>query len=271
MKLKELPSSIYRSKRLQLTNVKKFTSPEGKILPIIVSLTTIPSRLNVVHITIKSILIQNTIPKKIVLWLNKDIGRIPKKLKALESTFFEINYSSYNSPHRKLLHSLAKFPNDIIVTSDDDCIYNEGWLASLYNTYLDNKKCIVANRVRTITYNEKKELLPYKQWTYNPNNSEVFNLPIGAEGVLYPPGCFSDEVTDFSLAHELSPRADDLWYKAMSLKIGTKSILASNRPDKAIPLIGTQKISLKKENVSQDYNRTQWLNLTEYLNLDITI
>jgi len=58
MKLKELPLSVYFELKLKLLNTNKLKTKSQSDLPLIVSLTCIPSRLKKVNITIRSILNQ---------------------------------------------------------------------------------------------------------------------------------------------------------------------------------------------------------------------
>lgn len=66
---------------------------------------------------------------------------------------------------------------------------------------------------------------------------------------------------------QLTPKADDLWFKAMGLLKGTKSIQAQNSGKEPIPIWGSQKVSLKKGNIGMDKNRTQWQALTDHFQL----
>ena len=46
---------------------------------------------------------------------------------------------------------MQEFPDDIIVTVDDDVIYYKEMLSELYKTYLKFPKCIVTGRAHEIT------------------------------------------------------------------------------------------------------------------------
>lgn len=94
-------------------------------------------------------------------------------------------------------------------------------------------------------------------------------LPIGAEGVLYPPGSLDPRFENEKLFMELAPKADDLWFKSMSLLQGTACRLAANRYKNAIPIMGSQKSSLKHINIKKDYNTAQWQQLVSFFELDI--
>jgi len=67
----------------------------------------------------------------------------------------------------------------------------------------------------------------------------------------------------------LAPKADDLWFKAMEILKGTRVRLSSRIVPEPIPIAGTQKISLKKENVDEDKNSRQWAALEEYFNFSL--
>ncbi|PZD78239.1 glycosyltransferase family 2 protein [Mesonia sp. K7] len=268
MKLKELPVSLFHTLKLKCLSVKELKNSDEQRLPIVVSLTAIPSRFSTLHIVIKSVLAQNYPPKKIVLWLHESVKKnIPKSLAKLEGEIFEIRYTSLDCPHNKLIHTLKLYPNFPVVTCDDDLIYRQNWLQDLYDTYLKYPDKIVAHRLRCIKTDEKGKAKPYKSWNLNDDCSSERFLPIGAEGVLYPPNVFSNIVHDENLFLKLAPKADDLWFKAVAFAEGKKAMKALKSPKQAIPILGTQRVSLKKENVGEDKNRVQWDALAEYFQI----
>ncbi|WP_422861511.1 glycosyltransferase family A protein [Flagellimonas sp. W118] len=271
MKVKEIPTSLYTQIILSSTSTEKLVKKKER-LPIIASVASIPSRLNIVHLTIKSILNQDVLPKKIILWLHKDLEKkIPKKLSLLEGEIFSIKYSETYSSHRKLVETLQVFANDPIVTFDDDMMYRKNWLSKLYKVHQENPKKIIANQSRCITRNEAGDLLSYKDWVSGKiacKNADAL-LPIGAGGTLYPANSLDSQVFDEKLYMDLAPKADDLWFKAMALLKGTQSIQAKNSGKEPIPIWGSQKVSLKKTNISEDKNRTQWLALANHFNLKV--
>ncbi len=272
MKLKEIPSSIYHSLRLSSLPATKLKVGDSKPIPVIVSLTSIPSRLKTLHLVIRSLLDQEVMPQKIVLWLHNDLKEsIPGKLRQLVGPIFEIRYSELKCSHRKLVHSLMAFPTDIIVTCDDDLLYRKDWLKLLFQAHLNNSSAVLANQTRYIRYDDNGELLPYTQWSKGEHT--VFNqkavIPIGAGGVLYPPKSLDNKTTNSQLFLKLTPKADDLWFKAMTLLNETDSFLVDKRPKSPIPIIGSQKQSLKKTNIGEDKNRVQWLAVSKYFEIDI--
>ena len=65
---------------------------------------------------------------------------------------------------------------------------------------------------------------------------------------------------------ELAPRADDLWFKAMAILNNTPTITPKNKSRTPIPIIGSQKVALKKTNIGADKNRVQWQALVDHFN-----
>mgnify|MGYP000141070048 CR=1 FL=1 len=272
--IKELPLSIYHSCRLLLSSgtSKKILNKER--VPVIVSLTSIEPRLKTLPLVIKSILKQEELPQKIILWLNNDLKPIvPKSLLKLQSNLFEIKYSKLNCSHRKLIHTLELYPKDIIITCDDDLIYRKEWLSLLYKAHKANPNVVIGNKAVHINHDNNNNPLPFKKWRQPLNNTiiEKAFLPIGAWGVLYPPNSLNNQVTNVDLFLKLAPKADDLWFKAMSLLNNTSSIEAKNKAGEPIPIIGSQKVSLKKENIGQDKNTSQWISLSNHFNLTALI
>jgi hypothetical protein len=272
LKLKELPISIYHSLRLVSLKSNRIKEKKQNCLPLTVSLTSIPSRLDKIHITLRSVLTQSCPPQKVVLWLFEgEKDSVPESLKKLTGDVFDIKYSSLDCPHLKLVESLKNFPNDIIVTCDDDVIYHKDWLKTLYNQHLKTPGHIIAHKVRQIQYNEKKELLSYKNWKLNDYSKPESFLAIGSEGVLYPPNSLSPLTTRQDLFEKLAPKADDLWFKAMTMLMNTQISLVESKIPQPIPVLGTQSISLKKVNVDNNFNVIQWEQLTEYFKLKLLV
>ncbi|MGI9547568.1 MAG: glycosyl transferase [Flavobacteriaceae bacterium] len=268
--IKELPLSIYQSIRLASIPRSKLIRMKREELPVIISLTSIPSRFRTLHLVIRSLFTQTHHPKKIVLWLNNEIkSQVPRKILNLQCELFEICYSDLNCSHRKLIHSLDKYPDDVIITCDDDLMYRNNWLYLLYKNHKSSPNCIIGNRTIYINYDSPEKPAPYKLWKF-PDQEDINQkaiIPIGAWGILYPPNSLNKQVLDSGLFLRLAPQSDDFWFKAMALLNGTLSVQADVIPKEPIPIAGTQKGALKKTNINQNKNDVQWNALSEYFNL----
>ena len=270
---KELIPFNYKklSLTLKYTEAIKKRNPSIEV-PVIVSLTTIASRLDVVHYTILSILSQDKKPEKIVLWIYKGLkDKIPQQLKNLEGEVFEIAFSEIDCPHLKLVESMNKYPDANIITIDDDQIYPAHFIDYLYKCHKAHPKKIIANSPRLITYDENDNLSPYQKWPYTKKQPvDCKNLlPLGVYGVLYPPYSLDERYFDMDLINKLSPKADDLWFKAMSMIKGTEIYIPKNIPNNPVLILGTQEITLKHHNIGEDKNRKQWGLLVDYFGITL--
>ena len=267
---KELPKSLLYSAYLSLVPASKLCRADKEELPVIVSLTSIPSRLNTLHLVIKCLFNQTHRPKKILLWLNNDLqDKIPARLLSLQSELFEIRYSALNCSHRKLIHSREAYPDDIIITCDDDLIYAKNWLTKLYQQHIQRPHAVIGNKAVQIKKDGEGHYAPYLTWRkVDPNGNSNSFMPVGAWGILYPPKSLAEQFIDQELFLKLTPKADDLWFKAMALLNGTDSLQATDTPNEPIPIIGSQKISLKEENVKKNKNDEQWAQLSQYFKLE---
>ena len=105
---------------------------------IILSLTSHPKRIKTVWITIESLLRQTYQPNKIILYLAKvdfPAGELPHTLYEQTKRGLEIKFVEDYRSATKLIPVLKEYPNHIIVTADDDRVYNNEWLKILIDTH----------------------------------------------------------------------------------------------------------------------------------------
>jgi hypothetical protein len=269
VKAKSFFRSVFTSARLACISddqLGKNASPAG--VEVVISLTSIPSRLSSLHLTIKSLLNQSISFEKVVLWLHQDLkNNLPPVLEKLQGKRFEIHYSATTEPHRKLVETLKLHPDRVIVTCDDDMMYPKDWLFRLLESWRYTPDDIVAHRCRKIRI-ENGEILPYRTWhSESQGESSPHTIALGWGGVLFPPGSLDTRVLDRDTYIRLSPNADDLWYKAMATLKGTAMRKSRDPYPAPIPIIGSQSISLGKKNISDDLNRVQLLALAKEYNL----
>lgn len=261
MKLKEYPTSLWQTAKLRY---RPLPLP-AKQSDVVVTLTSIPSRLGMLDVVIKSLLSQTLAPAKIVLWLHPT-WLVPKRLRKLVSERFEIRTCEGTSSYRKLIPSLSAFPNTTLVTCDDDLLYPPQWLEKLVKAHQQTPDNIVCQAARVISKDEQGHYKPYGQWHYVRNGEEGSNLlPIGFGGVVYPSGCFHARVTDADAYQAWCPKADDLWFKVMHLLNGRMVSVQPYGFEQPIPLVNTQAVSLGKTNIKQDGNSKQWESLLQNL------
>jgi hypothetical protein len=241
-----------------------------------VSLTTIPSRLRKVHLTIESLMRQSVQPDRLILWLDHDsFDRIelPRALERQMARGLQVRFCDNLYSYQKLIPTLEAYPDDIIVTCDDDAFYPKDWLARLHEAYLEDPKTVHCHRAHRILF-DGLELKPYRQWEYETDSHEpsYLTFPTGVGGILYPPGALHADVLDRERFLKLAPRADDVWFKAMSVKNGVKSRLVDKNAlfqkgeslDGIYTVPDTQDVALYKTNYFKDENDSQIRDTFEY-------
>lgn len=202
---------------------------------IIVSLTTYPARINSARQTIESILAGTKMPDKIVLYLAKPQfpnRKLPKDLTDLakKHPIFEIRWTGKDTkPYKKLIPALKDFPNDVIITIDDDIVYPRDQIATLLRCHRKYPKAICGRRVsRAKTMDVSKwKLYRFMRTILWGKRPQLYNKSTGCGGILYPPKALHPDVMKERLFMKLCPTTDDNWFWAMAVVNGTKTAVAS--------------------------------------------
>lgn len=241
-------------------------------MKIIASLTSYPARIDAVYLTIESILNQTLKPDEVILWLAKDEfkdnNELPKNLTDLTKRGLTIKWCDKNlRSFNKLIHSLKEYPNDIIITFDDDTIYDKDCVKLLYNGYLKYPNFIQCHRALKIT-SRNGEILPYNDWIWGINSKDTVpsysNFFTACNSVLYPPKCFYKDIFCDNIFLKLCPREDDAWFWAMAVLNGTKiNVVEDNITLQVMNQKASQEYALWKTNVDEGQNTVQLKNIIE--------
>ena len=228
---------------------------------LIVSLTTYGKRLYDVYLTIESIMQQTLKPNRIVLWLADDLEKeeLPIILKMHMSRGLEVRYCKDVRSYKKLIPSLKQFPDDIIVTVDDDIFYTYDMLENLFRSYQRQPNQVHANRVHRMLIDNDGKLKRYNDWIYESKQADLslLNFPTGGAGALYPPHVLSEEVLNEAAFMELAPKADDVWFKAMAMLNGVKCQKVQTHDPYLLFNDDVQDVALSISNVDNGGNDTQ--------------
>lgn len=193
---------------------------------VVVSLTSFPKRIPTLHLVIECLLRQTVKPDKIVLYLTRSqvssIDSLPSSLLDLCNRGLEIVLCPDEiRSHTKYFYAMQQFPEDIVITVDDDLFYRSDLVESLLKNHKAHPNAIIANWT--------KEIIPGKtRYTEWPDN-HIPHLPhenrnqlvLGVSGVLYPPHSLDEDVFNVEKIINLSLTADDVWLTAMARKKGT--------------------------------------------------
>ena len=192
----------------------------------IVSLTSYGERLSATApYAIATIFQQTVSPDKILLWVAyedeeivlamlKDVNSI---LNRLVEKGLEIRYCEDIKSYKKLIPAIENFPEDYIITADDDVFYPENWLEQLLAEHRKNPKKIICHRAHGIKVDENHNLLSYNEWNSCTSKSGQNLFPTGVGGILYPPKCFHKDIANIKLFMKLTPKNDDIWFWAMAV------------------------------------------------------
>lgn len=215
-----LPIYFYLTKR---NNKYVLSSSKHNRKQVIVSLTSFPKRIPTLHLVIECILRQTVKPDKIVLYLTQsqvpDIKSLPKSLLDLQKRGLEIKLCPDEiRSHTKYFYAMQQFPEDIVITVDDDLFYRTDLIESLLKNHENHPNAIIANWTKEIIPGKTK----YTEWPDNHVPHEnCSQLLLGVSGVLYPPHAIDEDAFDVESIKNLSLTADDVWLTAMARKKGT--------------------------------------------------
>ncbi len=240
---------------------------------LIVSMTSYPKRIGGVADVLQSLLAQTHPADKVLLWLadSQFPGQdndLPQAIRDLETDGrIEVRWCPDLKPHKKYLYAMREFPEDVIVTVDDDVLYPEDTLDLLYRSYRVFPKAVSAMRTHLMTFDEHGDLLPYRHWVKQTdiclNQPSMQLLATGVGGVLYPPHLLDPELLREDLVTDLCLYADDLWLKAVETIADIPTVQAA--PYRELDYVpGSQDESLYAGNVRGGGNDAQFTSISTW-------
>lgn len=171
---------------------------------IIVSLTSYPKRFRYLHLTVKSLLLQTVKPDKIILYLGDDARDVPlpEALVRLKKKGLSIEYRTGNlRSHKKYVYAMQEYPDDLVITVDDDMLYEPRLVARLLASYARYPDAVSARRVHRMAKKTDGTIAAYNDWEYE---CKAFSRPqldmfsTTGFGTLFPPHCMDARVLDRS-------------------------------------------------------------------------
>lgn len=230
---------------------------------VIVSLTSYPPRIPELWKVIETILRQTVMPDKIILYLTKSqvnsIDKLPESLLKLQSRGLEIQLLEEEiRSHSKYFGAFKQYPNDLVITIDDDLFYRTDLIANLLRWHKQYPNAIIANWVKEILPHTDK----YKEWPdgSTPKLSNRFLL-LGVSSVLYPPHCMYKDIFNVQMIKDLCLTADDVWLSCMALLQKTPIYFTGYR-FAHVPVFIKNNTTLSQ--VNNDRNQVQIDNLNNY-------
>ena len=198
---------------------------------IIVSISSHPARMGDAHFSLYSALNQTLKPDEVILNLaekefpNKEDDVSPDILK-LQRNGLKINWCECIGPYKKIIPSLGAFPDDIIVTLDDDTYYKKDLLEVFYASHCRDRNMIQCHASYQVSFDENGKILDNMyHWRHLYGRSfepSLLNFIVSSCGVLYPPGVLHHDVLRQDLFMAITPTNDNIWMWGMAVLNGTK-------------------------------------------------
>ena len=240
---------------------------------IIVSITSYPKRIGTVAKVLETIYAQTKKADEVILWLAEEQfpgkeADLPEDLiQLIQENKLTIRWCDDLKPHKKYFYAFQEYPNDLVITIDDDLQYPPDTISSLYASYLLYPDAISASRVHIMVFNDDHTPAPYNQWiqetdmcVYTPS---MQLMATGVGGILYLPTLFRKEIFDKDAIMATCLHADDLWLKAMAVLSDIPVVLSRpNMPLYFMP--GSQDDSLFDINVRKGHNDIQLENIIRW-------
>lgn len=228
--------------------------PHGLAEGLTVSLTSYPARYATLAWTLRSLLAQTVAADRTILWLaHGDDAALPPDVLALRDQGLEIRLCDDLRSFKKIIPPLLVFPDDTIVTADDDVYYRADWLERLIAARREGAT-VVAHRAHRITLSAGTPR-PYREWDWGLRAPERSGLvfPTGVLGVLYAPGVFHTDVTDAELFRKLCPSSDDVWLYWMHRLNGHRAAKIGGH-QRVLEWPSSQGTNLRSANLAGDGN-----------------
>ena len=238
---------------------------------LIISLTSYGNKLQLLYLTIESLLQQTVKPNRIILWLDQTkydkYESIPETLHRQEKRGLEIRLCEDVRSYTKLVPAILYFPNAVTISADDDIIYPIDFVERLYKAYVNDPSKIYFYRGHYMLFENDGSPKPYIDWVKRgAKGCDIYNFPTGVSGIIYPPHCYHEDMTNKELFLKLCPHADDVWFKAMTYLKGTlcEKIESPHYDSLFIPLDVESESSLQRINVVNGGNDKQIKKVFDY-------
>lgn len=229
----------------------------------IVTLTTYPKRIKNLWLVIETILRQSRKPDKIILWLSIDqfpsIDHLPKRLLEQRSRGLEIILKEENlRSHKKYLYSLQHFPNETLITIDDDIFYPTNMLENLIHYHKIFPDAIIAHYGFEILIKDNL-ISPYSTWKadFFQDSPDYLTFFGSGGGTLFPPNSLPEITLDKRIIFDLCLYADDIWLNTVIRYNNKKIFRIPKNKNSILPIFNKNDTPLSDINLAGNFNDKQ--------------
>ena len=228
---------------------------------IIVSITSYPKRIGFVDAVLGTIDQQTKAPDLVILWLageqfpNREKSLPGNLLQRVETGKLTIKWCDDLKPHKKYFYAFQQFPEDLIITIDDDILYPPDLIENLYQSYLRHPNAVSATRVHFMIYDQDEGILPYETWIKEYTDivdvESMLLFCTGGAGALYPVHLLNPSLLNEAVIYDNCLHADDIWLKFMEIEANVPVVLAC-KYDRLIYVDESQEEALYYYNITKN-------------------
>ncbi len=276
--------ALYRKETIRNINnlPQNMFSPTLSPDDVVISLTSYGKRVSqTLPLTLYTLVNQSVKPGKIVVYLdheNWNEKNIPDILRHFQKVGVEIRFCEDIRSYKKIIPALRDFPDNPIITVDDDIYYNAHMVEWLVDAYERLPQKSVVGLWACVVRAQNGQYLPYNTWedcNHNRTSKSEYALYTGY-GTYYPPRIFDKEVMNSDVFMHLCPTADDIWMWAMEKRLNIPVYITPNARLGLHREINKQYVYFPEENPGSLYyvnelmdnkNDEQLFNLIKYYNL----
>ncbi|ATZ80191.1 hypothetical protein BMW23_0131 [Bodo saltans virus] len=209
---------------------------------IVVSLTTISSRLELLKKVIVNMFEQTIRPNIVHVFYsheplyyddgidNATISKLNKEIDMINFYNVQVIFTAVDNigSYRKLIPALKIYKNDIIITIDDDNIFELTFIQKYMYQYLKNN-CIVCSGGKFFNIKDYNNDIDHSS-ILNINYTEksvitaMNYIPQGSSGILYHTKMFDSDFIDFDYEHlsEIIKKNDDVFFRNYTFRKNIK-------------------------------------------------
>ena len=246
---------------------------------IIVSLSTIPSRIELMDPTLKSLLDQTVLPKYIYInvpeFSKREQCEYPIPERFLNHPIIKIIRSEKDwGPATKSIPAIMKEKeaNSPLLVLDDDYVYHKKMVEEYQKHEAEYAHAVLCLR----GWNLPKDMLHSNKVRYYGNQVKAFkqaNLVEGSSSYLIRPSFFQTDFFDYQTAPREAFFCDDIWISGhlnkhkvpiyiMPFDVAIPRILSFSTRN-TIRLATAENVNDENENVVYQYYKNDWMEVTE--------
>lgn len=187
---------------------------------------------------VRSLFAQLRLPDLTVLYLSEDqfpdgVKSLPPSLTSCLGRDFQIRWVRGDMrSHKKYLYAVRDFPEDLVITVDDDIVCRNTLVGDLLDAHARHPHAVAAIRTHLMEFDTNGVLLPYSSWQMEVGNPrpDLCDRPsmrlfgTSGAGMLFPPGSLPAAAFDTEAIGGTCPNADDVWLKAMTAIAGYPTV-----------------------------------------------